>query len=92
MCDSGSGTKKLSSESSCCTENSSVPELLRVLPSDPGQSWAVYLLVLEELSCCPKIYIGSGTKAVSGVRERFGQYRRLEMLPRYVEKAIDDPL
>lgn len=37
------------------------------LPTDCKKLWAVYLLVLEKLSCRPKIYIGSGTDAKSGI-------------------------
>jgi hypothetical protein len=65
-------------------------QYFKTLPSDPGKSWAVYLLVLEKHGCRSKIYIGSSTNTVSGVRHRFGQYRRLETLPHYVKKAVDE--
>lgn len=52
--------------------------------------WAVYLLVLEKASCRPKIYIGSGTDAKSGVSARLGQYDTGNHVPRYVQKAIED--
>lgn len=50
--------------------------------------WAVYLLVLEKAGC--RIYISSGTNSAEGVRGRFYCYCAGNMLPRYVEKSVQE--
>jgi len=52
--------------------------------------WAVYLLVLEKDGCRFKIYIGSGTNSVTGVKARLYCYDSETLLPQYVEEALED--
>lgn len=63
---------------------------LKSLPTNFYKRWAVYLLVLEKPSCTPKVYVGSGTAAQSGVSQRMSQYDGLSLLPRYVAEALND--
>jgi hypothetical protein len=72
---------------SCYTSNI---QYFKGLPADFSKRWAIYLLVLEKDNCWPKVYIGSGTNGTEGVSSRIGQYRRLELLPRYLGKALDE--
>jgi hypothetical protein len=60
------------------------------LPTRLKKHWAVYVLVLEKRSYRPKIYVGSGTHAVSGIWERFNQYDNNTNIPMYVKRALDD--
>lgn len=60
------------------------------LPRNSKSQWAVYVIVLEKDNCRPKLYIGSGTSQHGGVMKRLGQYRRQELLPFYVKKALDN--
>jgi hypothetical protein len=62
----------------------------KTLPTEISNRWAVYLLVLEKSGCRPRIYIGSGTNSLYGVRTRLNQYDILDVLPKYVQKAVDE--
>lgn len=52
--------------------------------------WAVYLLTLEKPGQRPKIYVGSGTDALTGVRSRFTQYDQRVSLPTNVRSSLKD--
>jgi hypothetical protein len=62
------------------------------LPTDRTKRWAVYVSVLESQAAPlrPKIYIGSGTDAHSGVSARLAMYDNEVQLPRHVAKALND--
>ncbi|KAK4951845.1 carbamoyl-phosphate synthase (glutamine-hydrolyzing) cpa2 [Elasticomyces elasticus] len=62
----------------------------KTLPTEFAKRWAVYLLVLEKLGCRPKIYVGSGTQVVKGVKGRLDQYDNEQSLPQYVQAALDE--
>jgi hypothetical protein len=51
---------------------------------------ASIILELLEADAVPLIYNGLGTDVKSGVRARFGQYNRGEVLPRYVKDALEN--
>lgn len=57
------------------------------LPMVNGKKWGIYVLMLEKDGYLPFIYIGSGTDATNGVRNRFGQHANGVMVPKYVGKA-----
>jgi hypothetical protein len=63
---------------------------LKSLPSDFRKRWGIYLLVLEKPFSIPRIYIGSGTNALSGVSQRMAQYTGLNTLPKYIKASVDD--
>lgn len=62
----------------------------KTLPTDYNRKWAVYLVLQEKKDCQPLIYIGSGTSCLRGVVERLANYVDLSMLPRWVEKAVEN--
>lgn len=62
----------------------------KTFPSESFKRWAIYLLVLEKLNCRPRIYIGSGTDARSGVSARFSQYDKGKNLPRFIAQALNE--
>ncbi len=61
----------------------------KTLPTEFGQRWGIYVIVLEKQTCRPRIYIGSGTEKRSGVSMRIGQYRRRENLAKSVRDALN---
>jgi hypothetical protein len=72
---------------------SKVPPTISYFKTLPVHSssklWAVYLLVLEQPGHRPKIYIGSGTNSKRGIGARLGNYRREDVLSRFVQRALD---
>lgn len=52
--------------------------------------WAVYLLVLKKRGCRPRIYVGSGTCSVIGVKKRLTQHDKRQEVPRYVQQAYEE--
>jgi len=62
----------------------------KTLPTNFAKQWAIYLLVLEKAGSIPKIYIGSGTDAKSGVSARLRDYDKGRNLPRWVQQALKD--
>lgn len=64
-------------------------EWLKALPFNWAYQWAVYLVVLEKPGCKPKIYMGKSTNAAEGCRSRFRNYKRLDALPMFVERALE---
>ncbi|RYO30883.1 hypothetical protein AA0111_g5329 [Alternaria arborescens] len=68
-------------------------DFFRNTSSDGVGRWGVYCLVLEKPGHIPLVYIGSGTKAKTGLRARWQQYEQLKYLnlwPRWVLKAHRD--
>ncbi|KAK7730000.1 Alpha subunit of the F1 sector of mitochondrial F1F0 ATP synthase [Cytospora paraplurivora] len=66
-------------------------DFFRTLPPPPAEKvWADYLLLLEKPGFPPGIYIGSGTNAAYGVTGRFLGYDRGRLVPRFVQKALDN--
>lgn len=63
---------------------------LPVLPKASTARWGVYLIVLEKLGQRPRIYIGSSTQTLTGMRSRLRQYDDGFLLPVYVESALND--
>jgi hypothetical protein len=63
---------------------------LKSLPLEFYSYWGVYLLVLEKRGCRPKIYIGSGIASTGGVQTRFYAYDKLDLIPKYVQAALDE--
>jgi hypothetical protein len=53
-----------------------------------AKRWAIYILVLENVCCRPRIYIGSGTDGGRGIQDRFMSYGGGRLLPAYVENAL----
>jgi len=62
----------------------------KTLPTACHRRWAVYLLVLEKQGCRPKIYVGSGTEARSGVSIRLDNYDKDVLVAAHVVKAFED--
>jgi len=60
------------------------------LPTDGSKRWGIYLIVLEKRKSRPRIYIGSATNAKISVPFRWNHYDQGIMLPRYIQKSIDD--
>jgi hypothetical protein len=60
------------------------------LPLHLDKRWGVYIIVLERPGTRPKVYTGSDTHHKNGIATRMGQYRRGEMVPMYVQRALDD--
>ncbi|OAL35812.1 hypothetical protein AYO20_04962 [Fonsecaea nubica] len=60
------------------------------LPTHCEKVWAIYLLVLWKLGCMPRVYLGSGTEADSGVTVRFKQYDKLIWLPSHVQESLGE--
>ena len=60
------------------------------LPTDTGHRWGIYILVLEHEGFHPKIYVGSRTHALHGVRARWNQYDERMYFPQFVSKVLDD--
>jgi hypothetical protein len=65
-------------------------QFFKSLPTDTSSRWGVYVIVLEKPSCRSRIYIGSGTNSIGGVRSRLKQYDDGLLLPRYIEYALDE--
>lgn len=65
-------------------------EFFKTLPTDVRNRWAVYLIVMEKFESKPQIYIGSATDGANGVSSRFRCYDRGAVLPRYVQKALQN--
>lgn len=63
---------------------------LKSLPTNFKKLWGIYLLVLEKPGHRPKIYIGSGTDAKSGVSARLATYDSGVLKPMYVGRALQD--
>lgn len=63
---------------------------LKSLPTNFSKRWGIYLLTLEKPLCLPKIYIGSGTSAASGVTARLNMYTTGHGLPKYVVEALNN--
>jgi hypothetical protein len=73
--------------------NSATPPTLacfKKLPTGSSKRWAVYLLVLEHPDEPFRIYVGSATNFLNGVLARFNNYRKGDLLPVYVEEALDE--
>ncbi|TVY78123.1 eIF-2-alpha kinase activator gcn1, partial [Lachnellula suecica] len=64
--------------------------VLKTLTTETMRCWAIYIIILEKPYCTPKIYIGSATEAIRGLKNRFTQYDSRLMLPRHVDDAIKD--
>jgi hypothetical protein len=63
------------------------------LPDDRNGRWGVYAIVMEKPCHIPKIYVGSGTKAKTGLHARWQQYEQLHfthLWPRWVLAAHRD--
>lgn len=58
------------------------------VPAPKDKLWGVYCLLLERDGSQPKIYIGSGTNASSGIVARLKNYATLSSLPRLVDLAL----
>lgn len=55
--------------------------------------WGVYAIVLEKAGCRPKIYVGSGTEVVYGIRRRLHDYDDITAtspISQYVQIALRD--
>lgn len=65
-------------------------DFFKTLPGAVTKTWAMYLLVMEKRGCRFRVYVGSGTNAVGGVKSRFNDYVTRNMLPRYVESSLDE--
>lgn len=67
-------------------------DFLQSLPKPVGRVWGVYVIVIKKIHCKPKIYIGSGTDAVYGVKHRLKSYENMEhrVLPRFVRQGYQD--
>ena len=52
--------------------------------------WGVYVIVMEKPGYRPKVYIGSGTSAEQGCRQRLQQYENGTNLPQYIAEALED--
>lgn len=59
------------------------------LPTAIEKEWAVYLLVLEKPEFRPRVYIGSGTRAIRGVIYRHNQYENKVLLPRFMDESFN---
>jgi len=59
------------------------------LPVQTATLWGVYIIVLEKPGHRPKLYTGCGTGR-QGVRHRLASYPKGQMLPKYVQYALDD--
>lgn len=75
--------------------SASTPPSSSVFTSLPGvpaeKSWGVYGLWFVKPGEVPKLYCGSGTGSVGGVRNRLNDYRPGSAhLPRFVRKAFED--
>jgi len=64
-------------------------EFFKRLPTDTLPRWGVYVIVLEKPGCRPRLYIGSGTNTIGGVRVRLRQYDDGFLLPQWVKDALD---
>jgi len=62
------------------------------LPSErrPDMVWAVYAIILRKRNRRHKLYIGSATNFLRGVRARFEEYDNERALPYYIKKALQD--
>ena len=69
-------------------------EFFKCLPvgnSKTKDTWGVYLLVMEKSDNLPRLYIGSGTEDLKGIRVRLLNYEtRSGGLPRLVKKAFKE--
>lgn len=66
-------------------------QFVKSLPTDDtSKRWGIYVILMEKPNCRPKLYIGSGTSSSGGVRSRLKQYDDGFLIPRYVQKALDD--
>lgn len=63
---------------------------LKAIPTTVIDCWGVYLLILEKEGSPSKVYVGSGTNAEYSIPARFEAYEKMDHLPVYVEKAIND--
>lgn len=60
------------------------------LPGPGLKVWGVYAIVFPKDGCIDLVYIGSGTEAKSGVRDRLANYDNGTKLPLLVQAALDD--
>jgi hypothetical protein len=59
-------------------------------PTDLSSIWGIYVIVMEKPSSRPRLYIGSATSALQGIRQRFQQYDLGLLLSQYVEGALEE--
>ncbi|GAM40676.1 heat shock protein [Talaromyces pinophilus] len=67
-------------------------EWFESLPNEiPKHVWGVYLLVLKRPGHHrPRLYIGSGTAVIGGVRARVSGYKGWGAMPQYVGESVQD--
>lgn len=61
------------------------------LPTDVSlKRWGIYAIVMEKNGRKPRLYIGSGTSKLAGVKGRFKQYDDGFLVPEYVESSLEE--
>ena len=68
----------------------SIDWFMALNPVVPKGVWGVYAIVLKKKGHPDLLYIGSATRSKQGARGRFGEYRALRRLPKYVKRAMAD--
>lgn len=53
-------------------------------------AWGVYVLVLEKALCRPRVYIGSGTHSILGVKNRAKNYDNDTSVPQNVRNSLKE--